>query len=51
MSRLRYRDLGNKPISVLDITCLTVAEFELLVPLLEAAFQARMTRWRLDGKP
>jgi hypothetical protein len=35
----------------LDLTSLTLDEFEQLVPPFEAAFQARMARWRLDGKP
>ena len=51
MSPLRYSDLVDKPITVLDMTSLTSEEFELLVPLLEAAFQAHMALWRLDGKP
>jgi DDE superfamily endonuclease len=33
------------------LTSLTVGEFQPLVPPFEAAFQAHMTRWRLDGKP
>jgi hypothetical protein len=35
----------------LDLTSLTLAEFEQLVPPFEAAFQAHMALWRLDGKP
>ncbi len=30
---------------------LTLDEFQLLVPPFEAAFQAHMAAWRLDGKP
>jgi hypothetical protein len=33
------------------MTSLTVEEFTLVVPLLEAAFQAHMAERRLDGKP
>jgi Helix-turn-helix of DDE superfamily endonuclease len=33
------------------LTSLTVAEFRELVPPFEAAFQAHMTAWRLDGRP
>jgi hypothetical protein len=51
MGRLRFADLQTRPTEVLDLTSLTVAEFQQLVPPFEAAFQAHMTRWRLDGKP
>jgi hypothetical protein len=33
----------------LDLTSLTLDEFEQLSPPFEAAFQAHMARWRLDG--
>jgi hypothetical protein len=33
------------------LTSLTVAEFQPLVPPFEAAFQAHMAAWRLDGQP
>ena len=33
------------------MTSLTVDEFQQLVPPFEAAFQAQMADWRLDGKP
>jgi hypothetical protein len=36
---------------VLELTSLTVKEFRELVPLFEAAFQAPMAEWRLDGRP
>jgi hypothetical protein len=51
MSRLRYAKLARKPMDVLDMTSLTRDEFQTLVPPFEAAFQAHMTHWRLDGKP
>jgi len=51
MTRLRYADLARKPMDVLDMTSLTPEEFEILVPPFEAAFQAHMAKWRLDGKP
>jgi hypothetical protein len=35
----------------LDFTSVTLDEFQQLVPPFEAAFQARMTAWRMDGKP
>jgi hypothetical protein len=33
------------------LTSLTLDEFQILVPPFEAAFQAPMAAWRLDGKP
>ena len=36
---------------MLDFTSLTLEEFQLLVPSFEAAFQARMAVWRMDGTP
>src|ERR671923_451558 len=36
---------------VLDVTSRTLAEFRQLVPPFEAAFQAHMADWRLDGQP
>jgi hypothetical protein len=35
----------------LDLTSVTLDEFRQLVPPFEAAFQAHMAAWRLDGKP
>src|SRR5215212_2010243 len=51
MPRLRYTNLVRKPMDVLDMTSLTPDEFQILVPPFEAAFQAHMADWRLDGKP
>ena len=51
MPRLRYAELVRKPMDVLDMTSLTPDEFQILVPPFEAAFQAHMAEWRLDGKP
>lgn len=51
MPRLRYAELVRKPIDVLDMTSLTPDELQILVPPFEAAFQAHMALWRLDGKP
>jgi hypothetical protein len=51
MARLRYVDLARKPMNVLDMTSLTPDEFQQLLPAFEAAFQAHMALWRLDGKP
>jgi len=49
MSGLRYADLARKPTDVLDMTSLTVDEFQALLPAFEQAFQAHMAQWRLDG--
>src|SRR6516165_409688 len=51
MAGLRFTDLQSRPTEFLDFTSLTLDEFQLLVPPYEAAFQARMMAWRLDGKP
>jgi Helix-turn-helix of DDE superfamily endonuclease len=51
MGTLRFTDLQTRPTEVLDLTSLTVDEFRQLVPPFEAAFQAHMADWRLDGKP
>jgi Helix-turn-helix of DDE superfamily endonuclease len=51
MGTLRFADLQTRPTEVLDLTSLTVDEFRQLVPPFEAAFQAHMADWRLDGKP
>src|SRR4030095_12348738 len=51
MARLRFADVQSRPTEVLDFTRLTLDEFQQLVPPFEAAFQAHMATWRLDGKP
>jgi hypothetical protein len=51
MGNLRFAEVQTRPTEFLDLTRLTVKEFRELVPPLEAAFQAHMTHWRLDGKP
>jgi Helix-turn-helix of DDE superfamily endonuclease len=51
MGTLRFADLQTRPTEVLDLTSLTVNELRQLVPPFEAAFQAHMAHWRLDGKP
>ena len=51
MGSLRFADLQTRPTEVLDLTSLTLAEFQPLVPPFEAAFQAHMAYWRLDGQP
>ena len=51
MASVRFTDVQARPTEFLDLTSLTLAEFQQLVPPFEAAFQAHMAAWRLDGKP
>src|SRR3954452_19051718 len=51
MAGVRFADMRLRPTEFLDFTSLTVEEFEILIPPFEAAFQAHMTLWCLDGTP
>ena len=51
MGSLRSTDLQPRPTEVLDLTSLTLDALQRLVPPFEAAFQAHMAQWRLDGRP
>jgi len=51
MAGVRFTDVQSRPTEFLDFTSLTLEEFQALVPPFEAAFQAHMAAWRLDGKP
>jgi Helix-turn-helix of DDE superfamily endonuclease len=51
MGSLRFTDIQTRPTEVLDVTSLTLDEFQQLVPPFEATFQAHMAHWRLDGQP
>jgi hypothetical protein len=51
MAGVRFSEVQSRPMEFLDLTSLTLDEFEQLVPPFEAAFQAHMSQWRLDGKP
>jgi Helix-turn-helix of DDE superfamily endonuclease len=51
MAHLQCTDVQDRPTEFLDLTSLTLDEFQQLVPPFEAAFQAHMAAWRLDGKP
>jgi hypothetical protein len=51
MASLRFTDVQARPTEFLDLTSLTLDEFQQLVQPFEAAFQAHMAAWRLDGKP
>ena len=51
MAYCQFTDVQDRPTEFLDMTSLTLDEFQQLVPPFEAAFQAHMAAWRLDGKP
>ena len=51
MAGLRFSDVQSRPTEFLDLTSLTLEEFQILLPPFEAAFHAHMAAWRLDGKP
>src|SRR3989441_9797847 len=51
MAGLRFTDLQSRRTEFLDLTSVTLEEFQQLVPPFEAAYQARMAAWRMDGKP
>jgi hypothetical protein len=51
MASVRFTDVQARPTEFLDLTSLTLDEFQQLVPPFEAAFQAHRAAWRLDGKP
>src|SRR5881397_2009916 len=51
MASVRFADMQSRPTEFLDFTSLTLDEFQQLVPPFEAAFQAHMAVWCLDGKP
>jgi hypothetical protein len=51
MAHVQFTDVQDRPTEFLDLTSLTLDEFQHLVPPFETAFQAHMAMWRLDGKP
>jgi Helix-turn-helix of DDE superfamily endonuclease len=51
MASVRFTDVQARPTEFLDFTSLTLDEFQQLVPPFEAAYQAHLAAWRLDGKP
>jgi hypothetical protein len=51
MGSLRFADVQTRPTEVLDLTSLTLEEFQPLIRPFEAAFQAYMAHWRLNGQP
>jgi hypothetical protein len=42
MARLQFTDVQDRPTEFLDLTSLTLDEFQQLIPPFEAAFQAHM---------
>jgi hypothetical protein len=48
---LRYQDIKIKAYRILDLTSLTVDQFEELIPPFEAAFVRHMRDWTMEGKP
>ena len=51
MAGVWFTDLQSRPLEFLDVTSLTLDEFQQLVPPFETAFQCHMAAWRMDGKP
>src|SRR3989454_8271614 len=51
MAHVQFTDVQDRPTEFLDLTSLTLDEFQRLVPPFEAAFHAHLAAWRLDGKP
>src|SRR4030095_4295011 len=51
MANVQFSDVQARPIEFLDLTSLTLDEFQLLVSPFETAFHAHMAAWCLDGKP
>src|SRR5947208_232347 len=51
MAHVQFTDVQDRPAEFLDVTSLTLEEFQQLIPPFEAAFHAHMAAWRLDGKP
>jgi hypothetical protein len=51
MAHVQFTDVQDRPLEFLDLTSLTLDEFQQLLPPFADAFQAHMAAWRLDGKP
>ena len=51
MAHLRFTDVQARPTEFLDVTSLTLDEFQQLLPPFEAAFHTHMVAWRFDGTP
>jgi hypothetical protein len=51
MAGVRFTEVQARPTECLAMTSLTLDAFQQLVASFEAALQAHMAAWRLDGKP
>jgi hypothetical protein len=51
MASVRCTDVQARPTEFLDLTSVTVDEFQQLGPPFETAFHARRATWRMEGKP
>jgi len=51
MASLRFTDVQTRPTEFLDLTSLTLDEFQQLIAPFEDAFHAHLAAWRLDGQP
>jgi Helix-turn-helix of DDE superfamily endonuclease len=51
MAHVQFTDVQDRLTEFLDLTSLTLDEFQHLVPPFEVAFHAHMATWRLDRKP
>jgi hypothetical protein len=51
MASVRFTDLQSRPLAFLDVTSLTLNEFQQFVLPFETAFHTRMAAWRMAGKP
>ena len=51
MASVRFTDVQARPTEFLDVTSLTLAEFQPWVPPFATADHAHLAAWRLDGKP
>ena len=51
MASIQFTDVQARPSEFLDLTSLTLADFQQLVPPFETAYHAHLAAWRLDGKP
>lgn len=48
---MNYQEIKAKACLILDLTSLTLEEFEELLPHFEQAFLDHMSHWRMDGRP
>src|SRR6266478_9409714 len=48
---MRYAEVSQKELKFLDLTSLTVEEFQQLLPVFEKEFRERLKHFCLDGKP